>query len=85
MFKGWKTRIETEEIAKFQAEKDKIYVIYKRQKSMYDGWLAKRTKEMKYWDGRINERRKFIQSIIDKEIIRLEVSSSMETPKDVNS
>jgi len=77
MFKGWKERIESEDIAKFEAEKNKVYVIYKRQKAMYDGWLAKRTKEMKYWDGKINERRKFIQNTITKEIIRLEASASI--------
>jgi hypothetical protein len=79
MFKGWKERIESEEIAKFQEEKDKIFIIYKRQKAMYDGWLAKRSRDMKYWDGKINERRKFIQNTIDKEIIRLEASASMAT------
>ncbi len=76
--KVWKEKVEGE-IALYESGKQKVYVVYKRQKDMYDKWLSGRLKKMKKFDGLINNRKKVLIDV-NKEIAKLE-SATLGTPK----
>jgi hypothetical protein len=62
----WKKKVENE-IADYNAEKDKIFQAYKKQKERFDKILGVKLKKMKKFDGIINSRRKVLNDVI-KEI-----------------
>lgn len=62
----WKKKVE-QELADYNAEKDKIYQAYKKQKDKYDVILGVKLKKMKKYDTVINSRRKVLNEVI-KEI-----------------
>lgn len=62
----WKKKVENE-IADYNAEKDKIFQAYKKQKERFDKILSVKLKKMKKFDGIINSRRKVLNDVI-KEI-----------------
>jgi cytidylate kinase len=65
----WKKKVENE-IADYNAEKDKIFQAYKKQKERFDKILGVKLKKMKKFDGIINSRRKVLNDVI-KEIENL--------------
>jgi hypothetical protein len=62
----WKEKVENE-VASYTTEKDKIMVVYKKQKEKFDRLLAVKSKKMKKYDMVINSRKKVLADII-KEI-----------------
>lgn len=62
----WKNKVENE-IADYNAEKDKIFQLYKKQKEKYDKILGVKLKKIKKFDTIINSRRKVLNDVI-KEI-----------------
>jgi hypothetical protein len=58
----WKQQVEAE-IADHDGKKQKIYVVYKRQKDMYDRWLSGPMNKMKKLDGLINGRKKVLMDV----------------------
>lgn len=62
----WKEKVENE-VASYTTEKDKIMVVYKKQKEKFDRLLAVKSKKMKKYDMVINSRKKVLTDII-KEI-----------------
>ncbi len=62
----WKKKVE-QELADYEAEKDKIYQAYKKQKEKYDKILGVKLKKMKKYDVVMNSRKKVLNDII-KEI-----------------
>jgi hypothetical protein len=65
----WKAKI-NEEIAEYQTKKDGIYATYKRQKDLYDKWLAGPIGKMKKLDKTMAGRKKVLIDI-DKEIAKI--------------
>jgi hypothetical protein len=65
----WKNKVENE-IADYNAEKDKVFQVYKKQKEQYDKILGVKLKKMKKFDTIINSRRKVLNEVI-KEIENL--------------
>lgn len=62
----WKKKVE-QELADYEAEKDKIFQAYKKQKEKYDKILGVKLKKMKKYDVVMNSRKKVLNDII-KEI-----------------
>jgi len=62
----WKEKVESE-VASYTTEKDKIMMVYKKQKEKFDRLLAVKSKKMKKYDIVINSRKKVLADII-KEI-----------------
>jgi cytidylate kinase len=62
----WKKKVE-QELADYNAEKDKIYQAYKKQKDKYDAILSVKLKKIKKYDLVINSRRKVLNEVV-KEI-----------------
>lgn len=65
----WKKKVENE-IADYNAEKDKVFQAYKKQKERFDKILNVKLKKMKKFDGIVNSRRKVLNDVI-KEIENL--------------
>lgn len=65
----WKGKVQ-EEISDYEGKKGEIYVIYKRQKEMYDKWLSGPMGKMKKFDKLIAGRKKVLIDI-DKEINKI--------------
>ena len=71
----WKEKVESE-IADYEGEKAKVFTVYKRQKDMYDKWLAGPLGKMKKFDKVIMGRKKVLIDV-NKEITKLK---SAQTP-----
>ena len=65
----WKGKVQ-EEISDYEGKKGEVYVIYKRQKDMYDKWLSGPMGKMKKFDKLIAGRKKVLIDI-DKEINKI--------------
>ena len=65
----WKDKVQGE-IDDYNADKDKIYQAYKKQKERFDKILGVKLKKMKKFDGLINNRKKVFADIT-KEIENL--------------
>lgn len=65
----WRKKVE-QELADYNAEKDKIFQAYKKQKERFDKILGVKLKKMKKYDTVINARRKVLNEVI-KEIENL--------------
>jgi len=70
----WKEKVENE-VSGYTTEKDKIMVVYKKQKEKFDRLLAVKSKKMKKYDIVINSRKKVLADII-KEI---EIATGQKT------
>ena len=68
----WKTQVEGE-IAGHEKRKDDVYVVYKRQKDLYDKWLSGPLGRMKKIDKTIAGRKKVLIDV-NKEINKLKES-----------
>lgn len=66
----WKDKVQGE-IDEYNAEKDKIYQVYKKQKDKFDKILGVKLKKIKKIDGLANNRKKVLADII-KEIENLQ-------------
>ena len=62
----WKEKVE-KEIADYSTEREKIMVVYKKQKEQFDRLLGEKSKKMKKYDMVMNARKKVLTDII-KEI-----------------
>ncbi len=62
----WKEKVE-KEIADYNAEREKIMVVYKKQKEKFDRLLGVKIKKMKKYDAVMSARKKVLTDII-KEI-----------------
>lgn len=65
----WKDKVQGE-VDDYNAEKDKIYQVYKKQKEKFDKILGVKLKKMKKIDGLANNRKKVLADIL-KEIENL--------------
>lgn len=70
----WKKKVE-QELADYNAEKDKIFQAYKKQKDRFDKILGVKLKKMKKYDTVINSRKKVLMEVV-KEIENLSTPSS---------
>lgn len=69
LLQEWREKV-TEDISDYNNKKDKVYVVYKRQKDLYDKWLTGPLTRMKKFDKVITERKKVLMDV-DKEINKL--------------
>jgi cytidylate kinase len=70
----WKKKVE-QELADYNAEKDKIFQAYKKQKDRFDKILGVKLKKMKKYDTVINSRKKVLMEVV-KEIDNLSSSTT---------
>lgn len=68
----WKDKVQGE-VDEYNAEKDKIFQVYKKQKEKFDKILAVKLKKIKKIEGFANARKKVLADII-KEIENLQNS-----------
>lgn len=76
LMEEWRTKV-TSEVDEYNSKKDKVYVVYKRQKEMYDKWLSCPMKKMKKLDKIITERKKVLIDV-DREISKLKETISIK-------
>ena len=73
----WKAKVESD-VAELEAKKAKVHAVYKRQKEMYDKWLAGPLGKMKKFDKIINERKKVILDV-EREIKQRKEAQMIQT------
>ena len=82
-FKEWRVKV-LKEIDEYTEEKDKLLTAYKKQKSMYDSWLAVKLKKIKKFDIFVTNRKKVLIDI-DRELGTLSSTSQQISSTDSNS